>query len=199
MLCRADVASRASGIASALYIGRFPMPATDALRLWPFLGRPQAHPQIDRRNRDDVVVVESDLRRDTRAADACAIGAAEIGDGDVSPRLVDVDVRVAPRHAVYIQPDGAAGAATDHVVASLERKSGALPCQPARHRRVFDAGLAFLARVTRKRVADAVRRPDETRLPDVIVQRLADFTDQHVEIGVDDERVGPDAGVEDGL
>lgn len=98
-----------------------------------------------------------------------------------------------PGHAVHIQENGAPRTTSDHVVAFSETKCRALPGQPTQHRPRIHLWRGFVNRFAAECVSDAMHRSDETRLADVIVDRLPDFPDQHIESGVDDERVRPDA------
>ena len=50
-----------------------------------------------------------------------------------------------------------------------------------------------------KRVADSVHGSDEPRLLRVIVQRPPNLADQHVQIAIDDEDIGPDLAEQIGL
>src|SRR6266542_2738643 len=87
---------------------RLAMPPADASGLRSFIGCPKAQAQIDRPNRDEVVILQRNRRRHSGSSNERPVGAAEIGERDMSSREVDVDVRMPPGNAVHIQENSAA-------------------------------------------------------------------------------------------
>src|SRR5262245_39047323 len=101
---------------------------------------------------------------------------------------------MAPRHAGGIDPHRAARVAADDVLTLLEPERPVGADQPARNGRNGWRRSASIAGVSAEGVSDAVHRSQVARVTGIVGQGPPDFADQHIESGVYDERIGPDAG-----
>ena len=143
---------------------------------------------------DDVSVGKSCLRRHLFAPNERAIRALQVIQNRASHFAGNADPGMPARDAGVIEPHVATRVAANDVVACFQDKGAVSPHEPATcfWFLMTAATAAKVGRLTAKCITNTVRGSDELRRLGILRDRPSNFADEHVQVAVDDEGVGPD-------
>jgi hypothetical protein len=156
----------------------------------------QVKRHTERPDSDLIPVGELDPRTDAHSAVKCAVLAPKVFQHDGFRG--DDETRVTAGDRRMIEPDLHVGIATDDVLSCGDQETPLSPLEPA--------GWLSALHITRsggfgdgsaERVAEPMRRSNESRRTRFIIQGLADLGDKIREIRLGDEGIGPQSFLQD--
>ena len=124
----------------------------------------------------------------------CHSSASQVLERDL---FTDEDASVTPRHRRGIELDDIIGTAAEHDLSFDKGHSTEFSNQPGAGtgRLVRTPLLRILNHCCNECVADPVHGPDKARLSSVVANRVADFRDKALEVGLGHERAWPEVSV----
>ena len=174
--------------------------ASDPLRARRLV-RPRAKRQFLGTKLDDISVGKRRLRRHLFTPNERAIRALQVIQNHAFHFVGNADPGMPPRNTGVIEPHVATRIAADDVVACFKDKGAVSPHEPATcfWFLMTAATAAKVGRLAAKCITNTVRGSDELRRLSILRDRPSNFADEHVQIAVDDEGVGPDLAEQIGL